>query len=273
MKTNSPNYLVIGAMKAGTSALAINLNKHPDVFCVTPYWKNRAADYHGYSLPTFKGQLRNTGSKELDFFNHSSNFDLGISFYESFFPLNKKAIGEASPNYFPVSGSNAYADCVSNISSLYPNMKIVAVLRDPINRAFSHWNQIQSTNPSWGARFYGESFNQSTEQKPVKNGILQRSRYASHLKVYIDAFGIENVHVALQEDLLNNSLEATNKIYEFLGVDALDSDPGFKEIFTGSYSTTIDNDSINWLTTEFKSEVDEIKTLFPNNDYSLWRTY
>jgi hypothetical protein len=273
MNTNSPNYLVVGAMKAGTSALALNLSKHPDVFCMTPYWKNKAAERYGYNLSDYKGQLTNAGSKEMDFFNHSDNFNLGVPFYESFFPLNKTAIGEVSPNYFPVSGSSAYGDCVDNIKNTYPNMKIIAVLRDPINRAFSHWNQIQSTNPSWGTRFYGKSFNQATEQTPVKNGILNRGKYASHLKLYIEAFGSDNVHVELQEDLLNSPLAPTNRIYEFLGVDTLDSDPGFRQVFTGSYSNSPDSDSIDFLTTEYKTEVDEIKTLFPDKDYSLWRTY
>ena len=55
-------------MKGSTSAAAWNLNKHDDVFCLTPYWKDKVNTFYGYNTDDFTGGLAQESSKETDFF-------------------------------------------------------------------------------------------------------------------------------------------------------------------------------------------------------------
>ena len=48
MYSNTPNFIIAGVMKAGTTAAAFNLNKHPDIYMVTTFWKNKVLKKYGY---------------------------------------------------------------------------------------------------------------------------------------------------------------------------------------------------------------------------------
>ena len=217
------------------------------------------------------GGLGETNSKELDFFNIESNYNLGIDFYKQYFPRPLKVQGEASPNYFPADETSN--EVVNRMYAHLPNAKIIILLRDPITRAYSHWNMIQTINPSWGSRFYGLDFNSATELKLINNNILERSTYLQNLKLYREVFGSSNVYVTLQELIATNPIEEYNKIYEFLGVNTLGSDPGYRDSFVSSYSNSIDSQSKTWLRNYFSSDVNGVKELYPDLNYSHWDTY
>lgn len=275
MKKNTPNFIIVGAMKGSTSAAAINLNQHEDVYCVTPYWKKKVNAYYNYNASEFAGQLSNEGSKELDFFNYSQNFSLGRDFYESYFPRPTQAIGEASPNYLYVN-EKGQEHTVKNMALTLGNPKIIVLLRDPISRSFSHWNHIQRPDSNFALRFKGKSFNECTEQtssENAKNSLLTRGKYVDYLKVYRAAFGAENVYVGIQEEIKANPGVEYNKLFNFLGVDALPADKEYKQIHTASYDTTIDSSSEEFLKTYYKDSVDELKAMYPDLDYSKWSTY
>lgn len=269
MKSNQPTFIIVGVMKGSTSAAALNLNKHNSVYCVTGYWKRKVNAFHSIDITQLDGGLGEENSKELDFFNRDKNYKKGLDFYTKYFPLNKPCRGESSPNYFhnnPLCSTKRMYEC-------FPNLKIIILLRDPITRAFSHWNMIQKQNPSWGTRFYGLDFKNSTKNINNSNNILERSLYSDTLKNYINTFGKSNVYVGLQEQIINNPLEEYNKIFTFLGVDILKKDPGFKKSFVSTYSDSINNDTVAWLKEYFKSDVNHLKEIYPNLDYSKWNIY
>lgn len=275
MKKNTPNFLVVGVMKGSTSAAAINLNKHDDVYCLTPWWKDKVNTFYEYNTDNFAGGLSNTSSKETDFFCLQDNFNLGRDLYESYFPQSKIAVGEASPNYFHLE-EKAYPKTIENIGLTLGSPKIIILLRDPITRSFSHWNHIQRPNANFGARFKNKTFNESTEQlsaASAKNSILNRSTYSKNITKFRSAFGAENVYVGIQEEIKSNPAVEYNKIFNFLGVNDLPVDTEFNEIHEGSYDTTLDEPTKSWLKSYFKSDVDAVKTLYPDLDYSKWNTY
>lgn len=277
MKKQKPTFLVAGVMKAGTSAAAVNLNLHPEVYCVTPYWKSKVVDNYAYDTGSFAGGMANDESKELDFFNLTQNFDQGLEVYESYFPVHSNIRGESTPNYFYVD-ETIYDGMLPRMSASLDvaNTKIIIILRDPITRAYSHWNQIQKPGVSWGQRFKDKTFNECTEQASgagAKNSILGRSKYVNNLTSYREVFGENNIHVTTQEAILANPLTEYNKMWEFLGTFPLPSDPGFRLSNTSDYSGSIDPADVEWCKNYFKNDVTLTKHLYPDLDYSGWNTY
>jgi hypothetical protein len=101
-----PDFLIVGAMRSGTTGLASALGQHPEVF-MTP-------------------------KKELHFFD--LNIGNGVGWYRSHFAdAEGRAAGEASPSYM------FDADGVRRMSALLPSAKLIAILRDPVDRAYSHY--------------------------------------------------------------------------------------------------------------------------------------
>src|SRR3712207_4104321 len=106
-----PNFLVIGAMKSGTTALYYYLEQHPEI----------------YMSPV----------KEPNFFSQENAADTvtHIGTYEQLFKgaSGKKAIGEASHSYLYEPRAAA------EIRRYVPKVKLIAILRNPIDRAYSHF--------------------------------------------------------------------------------------------------------------------------------------
>ena len=273
-----PNFLVVGVMKAGTSGAALNLNMHPEIYCITPYWKKRMIEKYSYNTGSFVGGMSNENSKEMDFFNLKTNYDHGIDVYKSFFPINSVPNrGESSPNYFCLD-ENRYSGCMARMAEGLDteNTKIIVFLRDPITRAYSHWNHIQQPGTTFGQRYNGKTFNECTEQasNPAqKNAILGRSLYANNLASFRSTFGGDNVYVVTQESMVANPLVEYNKIFNFLGTFDLPTDPGFIMANVSDYTGSIDSQSLNWCKDYFKNDVTLVKALYPDLDYSGWNSY
>ena len=275
MNSYLPNFIIAGVMKGSSSAAAHNINKNLDVYCLTTNQKQKINEHYKINPNNFSGGLGNSKSKELDFFNRWDNYQHGIEFYKQYFPYYRIAMGESSPNYF-YTKEPWQENTVKRMKRDIPNAKIIIILRDPITRAFSHWNHAQSPEAKFGSsNIRGKSFNECTEQleNPLENTIISRSLYLENLNAYRDAFGAENVYVTTQEAIKASNLDEYNKIYTFLGVPTLDSDPGYREVHSREYDTTIDDSSLAFLKTYFKSDVDGVKALYPNLDYSAWYTY
>jgi hypothetical protein len=102
-----PNFVIVGAMKCGTSSLAKWLGDHPDAWVVP--------------------------EKELHFFNQG--WDRGLAWYESRFTASngQARVGEASPTYL------VDLDCHDRMASVLPDARLVAMVRDPVDRAYSHY--------------------------------------------------------------------------------------------------------------------------------------
>ena len=79
-----PNFLVVGVMKGGTSAAAVNLPVHPDIWMVSAHSKMEVTTTYRYDLDNTAGGLGGF-HKEMDFWNYKDNFNKGLYFYSSFF--------------------------------------------------------------------------------------------------------------------------------------------------------------------------------------------
>ncbi|MEM9669037.1 MAG: sulfotransferase [Pseudomonadota bacterium] len=200
-----PNFFLIGAGKAGTTALAHQLSSHPDIFICKPKEPRFLCFPNG--RPNFTGPL------DERIYVPTSRDE-----YEDLFadPAGATAIGEASTWYL------TYPGVAARIHSQFSEAKIVVVLRNPVERAFSHWMHLirEQVEPI-------ESFIDAceAEQKRKASGYsphwwyVSQSLYADGLKEYLAMFPADQVLILLYENFSANPNKTVSEIYRFLGVD------------------------------------------------------
>ena len=145
-----------------------------------------------------------------------------ITTFEQYYPLfddvkNERAIGEASPAYI----SNE--DCPSLIHKYLPETKIIAVLRQPVSRAYSNFLHARRADREPKADFE-TAFNKEAERKVENWSPLYHYKgkgyYTEQLERYYNLFPKENIKVLLFEEVLKNPIKITQEIFEFLNVDS-----------------------------------------------------
>ena len=197
-----PNFLVIGAMRCGTTLLDQILRKNSDIY-----------------LPQ--------KCKEVHFFDRY--YERGIEWYEGFFPStalasNYQAIGEITPAYI------YFPQIPSLIHKTIPECKLIALLRNPADRAYS---QYQRRGLLLGE--FRESFEESLINE--KYDIFNRGLYAEQLKRYLDYFPRKNLLILNFESMIKNPQDAKNKIAEFLCLNPKNfEDVNMEKKFNKSYS-------------------------------------
>lgn len=178
-----PNFIIIGAMKCGTSSLYHYLGLHPEV---------------GVSA-----------IKEVDFFIEENNFAKGVDWYQSQFQGDFKIFGEASPNY---SKAHYFAGVPRRMYELVPRVKLIYLVRDPIDRIISHYTH----NYSEGREH--RSINEVLEELD-DNHYVMCSRYFWQLEHYFEYFSEDQMLVLPSFRLRDDRRDALRQIFDFLGVE------------------------------------------------------
>ena len=128
---------------------------------------------------------------------------------ELFANVNEElAIGEASPNYL-----FHYESSAARIKKYVPQAKLIAILRNPVDRAYS--DHLMHMRDAVGYRSLSEQIKYSSH----KSFILRKGFYYAPLKYYFEQFGQEQVKVFFYDDLCQNSQEFMARMYQYLGVD------------------------------------------------------
>jgi hypothetical protein len=194
-----PTFVIGGAPKCGTTALSGWLSGHPDVWMspiAEPHFLTRQVNDPAAGV-TIAGPPRH------------DTFRRGLAWYESLFDGGTRhaARGEASTHYL------AAEDTPDVIRELVPALKVVFVLRDPIDRAYSHyWHGIKR---GWQL----PSFDAIVDDDPALRYLLHVSHYAVHLDRYRGALGDDHVCVLLFDDLRNDPMRVWSDLCGFIGVD------------------------------------------------------
>lgn len=190
-----PNFLIIGVQKGGTSSAVYHFNKHPNIYL---------------------------SKEEIHFFDNENNFKKGLKWYRNFFKnINKKMIGEKTPSYV------FFKKSIDRIHKLYPNMKLILFIREPISRAYSQYNMSQqvSRNDRCAISKNKSFLDVIKDNKKSKNlttrTILQRGFYIDQINYILTKFKKEQLHIAIAEKILDNPLKEYNKIFKFLKVKPL----------------------------------------------------
>jgi hypothetical protein len=203
-----PNFLIIGAGKSGTTSLYHYLKEHPEVY-MSPVKEPKFFAVEGK-------QLDFRGPNDEAHMNRKSVTD--IEAYRALFAgvTNEKAVGEASTLYL-------YSpEAPARIKHYIPQARLIAILRNPVDRAYSSFIQrVQKGDEPL------EDFAQALqeEENRVRNNWAPRWKlkrigfYHAHLKCYYDIFEPDQIKVFLYEDLKGDSVGLAQSVYRFLGVD------------------------------------------------------
>lgn len=180
-----PNFLVIGAMRSGTTWLDSLLRSHPQVF-----------------LPLQR--------KEVHFFDQ--HYQRGMEWYAQFFELPSnhdsalhfEAVGEVTPSYLYVE------ECPRRIAASLPDCKLIAILRNPVDRAYSHY---------WYARSHRHLDIDFETFLLKRRDVFERGLYARQLGRYWERFPREALLVLIFERAISQPEAACRQLADFLGID------------------------------------------------------
>lgn len=198
-----PDLIVIGAAKAGTTAMHSYLAEHPDVFMS----EVKETNYFAYALDESGNFVYGTAG--LHRFPITSAHAYHNLFEKG---AEARARGEASPIYLECPQSAA------RIHDAIPGARIICGLRNPVDRAYSDYLMY--------LRGTGQAFDASRDLSPDAGWThpdshwMRVSRYHDALARYYDHFPREQIHVFLSEDLKRKPREVVQQIYRFVGVDA-----------------------------------------------------
>ncbi|ELS04094.1 sulfotransferase family protein [Xenococcus sp. PCC 7305] len=227
-----PEFSIIGAMKGGTTSLYQYITQHPHV------------------IPAIK--------KEIHFFD--KNHQKGIDWYLSHFPFiinNRNYIsGEASPGYLT-------NDIGKYILELFPNMKIICLLRNPVERSISHYfhnvklgYEKNSIEHAMGlsvnnlSTFSKLSTLEEREKLLKHNSYINHSLYAYHLEKWLNIIPLEQILIIKSEDLFESPEETVSKIVKFLGIKEFNNIQ-YKAYNSGTYFQKVSSDIIEDLSSAF----------------------
>ena len=203
-----PNFLIVGAQKAGTTALYQYLKQHPDVF-MSPVKEPHFFAFEGRELP-FRGP------RDRETLGHMVVNDEGA--YRDLFAGAKgeAARGEASAMYLYVE------EAVGGILRHAPDAKIVAVLRNPADRAYSSFLHMirdgREPIPDFGRALAAEEERIRGNWSPIWH-YRRMGFYHEQVSHYYEAFGPEGMRVYLYEDLEGDPEGVLWDIHTFIGVD------------------------------------------------------
>lgn len=237
------NLLIIGAQKCGTTSLHYYLSQHNNI----------------------------TGSdpKEVDFFSYDLNYAKGSIWYHRHFAKNNKYLLDSSVEYMYI------PNCWKRILKYNPDTKIIAILRDPIDRAYSAYNMYKKLNEGHGLKYYenhikGQSiylkkrmldvlkhpdfpsfkefikvemelFQNSKEIFWYEPGFLSRGIYYNQLKPFYENFQHENMLVIDSQRLKQRKQETLFKIIEWLKLKPIEGLNLDDDHLVGNYSRKSDS--------------------------------
>jgi Sulfotransferase family len=198
-----PNLIVIGAMKAGTSALHGYLDDHPEVAMSTPKELCFFYDHdpgEPQDVPAAHPVANATGWSP-------GNWHRGIGWYRAHFREDVPVRGESSPGYT----SPSFPGVADRMASVVPDARLVYLVRDPVARAVSQ---------------YHHHVRDGTERRPMVEAIsdptsqyILRSRYAERLTPFLERFPPERISIVIHEDLAAEPVQTITGLLSSLGVD------------------------------------------------------
>ncbi len=195
-KNNEVDFIGIGAGKAGSTWVAKCLSGHPEI-CMAPQKEIRF-----FNSSNYKAEDGGDYAK-----NNFSNYKRGVDWYLEQFPVqNEKIKGEFSPNYW------MDAEAHSRIKRHFPNVKLIIVLRNPVEKVYSLYNWWKESIDVEVSPTFKESIDND-------EFVLDKGLYYKHLKKFFDVFNYNKMHVIIHDDIKNNPKGVMRRLYRFLDVN------------------------------------------------------
>jgi hypothetical protein len=205
MTRRKPNLFLIGAMKAGTHYVGKLLNAHPDIFMCEPAEPSYFVDPRDLRRiypDMWRRKLWRSEERYLELFSPAGD---------------ARVLGEASTSYTKLPLAPGV---VERIAAFNPDARFIYLLRDPVERAISHyWHMVRH----------------HTEQRPIADALRRDaqfvafSNYATQLRPYLERFGRDRIAVVIHERLIADPVGVMRGLYEWLEVDPAADPSGFAE--------------------------------------------
>jgi hypothetical protein len=195
-----PNFFVVGAAKAGTTSIYAYLSQHPQVFFPAVKEPHYFAQVRPARELRYSAEAITDRGAYLRLFRHARGY---------------KIVGDASPSYL------WHPEVAYRIKRAVPDARILILLRDPIDRAFSHYlmdyregvqdepfytalrRDMERTEKGWGVSYL----------------YYELGLYSAQVYRYLDAFGPERVHLMLFEEFKRDVRRALKEMAAFLEID------------------------------------------------------
>jgi hypothetical protein len=206
--TKMPNFLIIGAAKSGTTAIWHYLKRHPQIY-MSPRKHTRFFAYE-VETPPFRGPGPT---------NPTLPYAVAeIEAYHALFDdvTDEVAVGEASHSYL------YRPEAPEHIRRYASDMKLIAILRNPAERAYSHHGQMVRNGRE---RITDFALALEKEEARIRDNwwpefhYVKVGLYHAQLRRYFDLFERDQIKVYLYEDLKHDPLGMLQDIFRFLGTD------------------------------------------------------
>jgi hypothetical protein len=191
-----PNFMVVGGVKCGTTSLYYYMQAHPEIcapckesYLFTPELNRQATSYaKRYTEPEYRELFRKSVTDQT------------------------QAAGEISSIYL-----HCYEEVVPEVWSVLGDVKIIIVLRNPVDRAYSHYSFF--ARDTRDSRTFEEAVEKELEgaELPKPLQYVAMGYYAAQVRAYLERFS--QVKIVLFDDLVADTAKTMADIYEFLGVD------------------------------------------------------
>ena len=205
-----PDFIIIGTVRSGSTSLYYNICEHPSV------------------LPA--------AYDEIGFFD--SNYHLGVNWYRSMFPTKKEMQKIEKNTGYAITGEDTpfyiwNSEAAERIYKDITNSKIIAIFRNPIDRAFSNYNvgKRAGTSPEFVGITEKLSFEDAIDkeiefmkenslQKSIeqRGSYLSKGHYAEQLKIWLKIFPKKQIHILSTEDMQKNPESTISEIFQFLDI-------------------------------------------------------
>ena len=195
-----PNFMIFGVAKAGTTSLYHYLDQHPQVF-MSPINGTKGTNFFAYA-DARAGTWAGEGDPPRPGRFHVKTLEAYKALFEGV--TDETAIGEVSPLYFrsPTAARRIH-ECI-------PEVRLVAILRNPADRAFSGFlMRIRKRHGEMNIR---------AGLRPESHHVTE-GFYYKRLKRYFDLFPSHQIKICIFEDLRKNPTKVVVDLFDFLGVD------------------------------------------------------
>ncbi len=234
-----PNLIIPGAPKAGTSSLHKYLSLHDAVYMSEP--------------------------KELHFFSVDEQFEKGVAQYAVNFEgvREEKVIGESSTTYF------IFPNVVERIACTLDSPKLIFILRNPIDRVYSHYRWMQSLGLE--NRSFIDALLADKDDSPDINTRISGNKtkyyfaescYGTHVGKFVKQFGMSRVLIQTTEQLGEFPSRVLENCAQFLGIDSFEKiDPVWENATRSDNTQPISDGDHRWLTEHLFDEVESLRQL------------
>ncbi len=223
----TPNFFIVGAAKSGTTSLYNYLDQHPDVY-MSPI-----KEPHYFSkdikLQDFNKEYREHNTFDIIKYLAKNKLEKKhiayINDLDSYLQLfreqrNEKCIGEMSSGYL-------YSkEAAQRIYDFNPHSKIIVILRNPIERTFSHWLMGLQIGLVKNQNFLDAVMQDYALEKKgwgISYTYIELGLYFEQIKRYYDIFPSNNIKIFLFDDLQENAKKVSAELFAFLDINLFES--------------------------------------------------